>query len=317
MSTRDLVVFGSAAAVPTKNRNHNGYLLRWDGHGIMFDPGEGTQRQMIHAGVGAHDLNWICITHFHGDHCLGVSGIIQRISRDGVPHPVDAAFPASGAAYWERLRHSTVFHDTAVIRERPLAGEEVRLNTRDAPFSLTARRLSHTIETYGYRLEEPDGVTMLPDRLAALGVQGPLIGALQRDGVVTTSRVVTLEECSVPRPGQKAAFVMDTRLCDSAFALAEGVDLLVIEATFLEVDAHHAQERGHLTVAQAGRVAAEAGVRRLVLTHFSERYRTEDEPRFMAEAASVFDGDIVLVHDLDRVPVPPRRAGRPQGRPRP
>jgi ribonuclease Z len=307
MSTRDLVVLGSAGAVPTKTRNHNGYLLRWDGHGILFDPGEGTQRQMIHAGLGAHDLTWICVSHFHGDHCLGVPGIIQRISRDGVPHPVDAAFPASGAVYWRRLRHSAVFHDTAVIRERPLAGDEVRLGTDDAPFALTARRLSHSIEAYGYRLEEPDGVTMLPDRLAALGVEGPLIGRLRRDGAVTTSRTVTLEECSVPRPGQKAAFVMDTRLCDAAFALAEDVDLLIIESTFLDAEAALAEERGHLTAAQAGRVAAESGVRCLVLTHFSERYRAEDEPRFVAEAASVFDGDIVLVHDLDRVPVPPRR----------
>ncbi|MGI8334900.1 ribonuclease Z [Actinomadura scrupuli] len=307
MSTRDLVVLGSAAAVPTKTRNHNGYLLRWDGHGILFDPGEGTQRQMIHAGLGSGDVTWICVSHFHGDHCLGVSGVIQRISRDGVRHPVDAAFPASGAAYWRRLRHAALFHDTAVIRERPLAGDEVALDTGDAPFTLTARRLSHTVETYGYRLAEPDGVTMLPDRLAALGVEGPLIGRLQRDGAVTTSRTVTLEECSVPRPGQKAAFVMDTRLCDAAFALADGADLLIIESTFLEAEAAQAQERGHLTAAQAGRVAAEAGVRRLVLTHFSERYRPEDESRFVAEAASVFDGDIVLVHDLDRVAMPSRR----------
>lgn len=316
MSVRELIVLGSASAVPTKNRNHNGYLLRWDGHGVLFDPGEGTQRQMSRAGVAANDVTWICVTHFHGDHCLGVPGVVQRIARDGVEHPVDAAFPASGAPYWERLRHAAVFRDTDVVRERPVSGERMRLDTGGAPFTLTARRLSHPVEAYGYRLEEPDGRTMLPGELAARGVRGPLIRRLQEDGRVTApdGRTVTLDECSVPRPGQKVAFVMDTRLCDGVRELADGVDMLVIESTFLHEDAALAAEYGHLTSAQAGAVAAEAGVRHLVLTHFSERYRAEDEHRFTDEASAHFGGDVTLVHDLDRIPLPPRRlTGRDQG----
>ncbi|WP_433477169.1 ribonuclease Z [Spirillospora sp. CA-142024] len=316
MSVRDLIVLGSASAVPTKSRNHNGYLLRWDGHGVLFDPGEGTQRQMAHAGVSANDVTWICVTHFHGDHCLGVPGIVQRIARDGVEHPVDAAFPASGRPYWERLRHAAAFRDTDVIRERPVSGERMPLDTGDAPFTLVARRLSHPVEAYGYRLAEPDGVTMLPAELAARGVRGPLIRRLQEEGQVTTSegRVVTLDECSVARPGQKVAFVMDTRLCDGVRELADGVDMLVIESTFLHEDVALATEYGHLTAAQAGTVAAEAGVRHLVLTHFSERYRIEDEHRFVDEACAAFGGDVTLVHDLDRILMPPRRlTGRERG----
>jgi ribonuclease Z len=316
MSVRDLTVLGSASAVPTRTRNHNGYLLRWDGQGVLFDPGEGTQRQMTHAGLSANDVNWVCVTHFHGDHCLGVPGIVQRIARDGVAHPVDAVFPASGRRYWERLRNAAVFRDTEVIRERPVSGERMALDTGGAPFSLVARRLSHPVEAYGYRLEEPDGVTMLPDELAARGVRGPLIRRLQEEGRVTTpdGRTVSLAECSVTRPGQKAAFVMDTRLCDGVRELAAGADMLVIESTFLHEDAGLAAEYGHLTAAQAGEVAAEAGVRRLVLTHFSERYPATDEHRFLAEASAAFGGDTTLVHDLDRIPLPPRRlTGREAG----
>jgi ribonuclease Z len=308
MSTRELVVLGTASAVPTKARNHNGYLLRWDGLGVLFDPGEGTQRQMAYAGVSAHDVDWICLTHFHGDHCLGVPGVVQRIARDGVRHPVTAVFPASGAGYWRRLRHAAVFGDTDVIVERPISGQDVTIEN-GPPFRMSARRLSHRVEAYGYRIEEPDGFTMLPDRLTAYGVNGPLVGALQRDGQVTApdGRTVALEECSVTRKGQKAAFIMDTRLCDAIGPLADGVDLLVIESTFLDADARLAEEYGHLTAAQAGRIAAEAGVRRLVLTHFSERYATEDERRFTEEAARAYDGEIVLAQDLDRVPMPARR----------
>jgi ribonuclease Z len=305
MSTRELVVLGTSSAVPTKARNHNGYLLRWDGYGLLFDPGEGTQRQMARAGVSAHDIHWICLTHFHGDHCLGVPGVVQRIARDGVRHPVRAVFPESGVDYWRRLRHAAVFADTPVVAEQPIGGAEVRV--AETPFVLTARRLSHRIESYGYRLEEPDGVTMLPDHLAAYGIAGPLVGRLQREGRVTapSGRTVGLAECSVPRPGQKVAFVMDTRLCEAINALADGVDLLVIESTFLDEDASLAAEYGHLTAAQAGRVAADCGVRHLVLTHFSERY--DDETRFAEEASAAFTGDITVARDLDRVALPARR----------
>jgi ribonuclease Z len=308
MSARELVVLGTSSAVPTKTRNHNGCLLRWDGHGILFDPGEGTQRQMLFAGVSAHDITWICLTHFHGDHCLGVPGVIQRIARDNVTHPVRAVYPAGGADYWRRLRNAAIFADTDVITELPISGDEAPIDTADAPFRLTARRLSHRVESYGYRVTEPDGVTMLPDRLAAYGISGPLVGALRRAGrvVAPNGRTVTLADCGVTRPGQTAAFVMDTRLCDSIAMLADRVDLLVIESTFLDADARLAAEYGHLTAAQAGKIAAESGVRRLVLTHFSERYRPEDQSRFAEEAAIAYGGDIVMAQDLHRVGVPRR-----------
>ncbi|MFC9972771.1 ribonuclease Z [Spirillospora sp. NPDC127200] len=309
MSTRDLLVLGSASAVPTRNRNHNGYLLRFDGRGLLFDPGEGTQRQLVRAGAAANDVHWICVTHFHGDHCLGVPGMVQRIARDGVAHRVDAAFPASGSVYWERLRHATAFHDTDVIHDHPLSGEVMGIDTGDAPFSLVARRLSHPVEAYGYRLAEPDGVRMLPAELARRGVRGPLVRRLQEEGRVTApdGTAVTLAECSVPRPGQKVAFIMDTRMCDAVPELADGADMLIIESTFLDEEVALATAYGHLTAGQAGEVAAGAGARLLVLTHFSERYREEDEPRFVEQAAAAFGGEIVLVHDLDRIPLPARR----------
>jgi ribonuclease Z len=310
MSVRDLLVLGSASAVPTKARNHNGYLLRWDGYGLLFDPGEGTQRQMTFAGVTVNAVNWICLTHFHGDHCMGVPGVVQRISRDGVEHEVNAAFPASGAEYWRRLRHTVPFYDTGDIRERPLTGESVTLDTGAAPFTLTARRLDHSIEAYGYRLAEPDGVTMLHGELAARGVRGPLVRRLLDEGEVTApdGRAVTLDEVSVRRPGQRVAFVMDTGVCPAAHELAADADMLIIESTFLDQDVRLAEERKHLTAGQAGEIAAVCGVRHLVLTHFSERYRAEDEHLFGEQAAARFHGEITVAHDLDRIPMPRRRS---------
>ncbi|GAA2700120.1 ribonuclease Z [Micromonospora olivasterospora] len=304
MSMRELVVLGTASQAPTRQRNHNGYVLRWDDEVILFDPGEGSQRQLLHSGVTATDLTRICVTHFHGDHCLGLPGIVQRLSLDRVPHPVAVHFPGGGAEYFARLRHASSFHETAELRVEPIDadGERITLGVG----TLEARRLRHPIETYGYRLVEPDGCRMLPERLAAYGISGPAVGQLLRAGHLDVDgRRVTRDEVSVTRPGQRFAFVMDTGLCDGVYALAEHADLLVIESTFLESEAGLAAEVGHLTAGQAARVAAESGVRRLVLTHFSQRYA--DARRFADEARRHFDGDLVVAEDLTTVPVPPRR----------
>jgi ribonuclease Z len=304
VSTRELIVLGTASQAPTRHRNHNGYLLRWDGVGLLFDPGEGTQRQMLLAGVSGHDVHRICLTHFHGDHCLGVPGVVQRLSLEGVPHPVHAHYPASGAEFFHRLRYAAPFHEVTTLHEEPVDGDGP---IATGPFgTLEARRLDHRIDAYGYRLVEPDGRRMLPAKLAEADISGPDVGRLQRDGVLRRhGRTVTLEEVSAPRLGQRFAFVMDTRLCDAVYALADQADQLVIESTFRHADAALAADYGHLTARQAATVAAECGVRQLVLTHFSARY--PDPSGFHDEAAAVFDGDIVVADDLMRVPVPARR----------
>ncbi len=301
MSVRELVVLGTASQVPTRHRNHNGYLLRWDGEGILFDPGEGTQRQMLRAGVAAHDLNRICVTHFHGDHSLGLAGVIQRINLDRVPHPVTAHYPRSGQRFFDRLRYATAYRETVGVTEAPVDADGVLARTPGYTFE--ARRLSHPVESFGYRLTEPDGRRMLPERLAEHGIRGPDVGRLQREGSLGG---VTLDEVSEVRRGQRFAFVMDTRLCEGAYALAEGCDLLVIESTFLDEDEELAVEHGHLTAAQAAGVAREAGVRHLVLTHFSQRYGDPEEFARQARAAG-YEGELTVARDLLRVPVPKRR----------
>ncbi|MFE3325059.1 ribonuclease Z [Streptomyces sp. NPDC059176] len=300
MSARELVVLGTASQVPTRHRNHNGYLLRWDGEGILFDPGEGTQRQMLRAGVAAHDVNRICVTHFHGDHSLGLAGVIQRINLDHVPHPVTAHYPASGERFFERLRYATAYRESVSLNQAPIAAAGVLATT--ASYTLEARRLSHPVESFGYRLTEPDGRRMLPERLAARGIRGPDVGRIQREGSLGG---VALEEVSEARRGQRFAFVMDTRLCDGAYELADGCDMLVIESTFLDEDHLLAADHGHLTAGQAARVARDAGVRHLVLTHFSQRYSEPEEFERQARAAG-FDGELSVAQDLVRVPVPKR-----------
>jgi ribonuclease Z len=304
----ELAVLGTAAAVPTKRRNHNGYLLRWDAQGILFDPGEGTQRQLAHAGAAVSAITQICLTHFHGDHCLGVPGIVQRLARDGVTRPVPIAYPGAGEEFWQRLRHASDFWDTADLPGIALHGEDPP-PFAVGPLAVTALALRHSVPTYGYRVAEPDGLTVDAAALAALGVRGPQVGELKSRGrlVHRDGSTLLLADFSTPRPGRKMAFVMDTGVCPNAVALAADVDLLVIESTYLGEHEALAEQNLHLTAGQAARIAAEAGARALVLTHFSERYQPDDEPRFRDEAAKVFDGEIFTARDLDRIPMPPRQ----------
>ncbi len=121
MSARELVVLGSSSQVPTRYRNHNGYLLLWDDRGLLFDPGEGTQRQLLLAGVAASRITRILVTHFHGDHCLGLPGILQRLSLDQVPHEVGVHFPGSGEAYFERLRYASIYKQQKTMLSHPVS----------------------------------------------------------------------------------------------------------------------------------------------------------------------------------------------------
>jgi ribonuclease Z len=297
-----LVVLGTASQAPTRRRNQNGYFLRWDQEGLLFDPGEGTQRQMLLAGVASSAITRILLTHFHGDHCLGLPGILQRLSLDRVGHPVDVYFPASGTAYFEHLRRASIFDEQVELRPHPV--EEPGEVATAPGLRILADRLRHRVDVFGWRLEEEPGVRMLPERLQALGVSGPEVGRLQAGGAIETGgRTVRLEEVSRLRPGQSFAFVMDTAVCEGANRLAEGVDLLVSESTFLTAEAELATAWGHLTAADAARIAAGAGARRLVLTHFSQRH--SDESLFLEEAQPIFP-ESVAARDLTKIDVPPR-----------
>lgn len=300
---RQIVVLGTASSVPTRHRNHNGYLLVWDDEAVLFDPGEGTQRQLLRSSAHASHIRRICLTHFHGDHVLGLPGMLQRLSIDSISRVVDVFFPAGGIDRFEAALRSSVWaRDGLDVRPRPSTPGVL---DPGPPLTLSARRLDHSTETLGYRVEEPPVRHLLQERLRALGLSGPRVGDLERRGAVEVDgRTVRMADVSVTQPGNSMAFVMDTRLCDAAFELAADVDLLVCEATFLDDEAGLAAEYGHLTARQAARIAAEAGARRLVLTHFSQRH--PDERAFLAQAREVF-ADVVAARDLLVVELPSRR----------
>lgn len=305
MSVRELVVLGTSSQVPTRTRSHQAAVLRWDDEVVLFDPGEGTQRQLTLAGVPAASVSRICVTHLHGDHCLGLPGVLQRIALDGRREPVDLYFPAAGQPFVDRLRTASEGGPGPDVREHPVSTDGVV--DRWPGLELSAMALDHRVPAYGWRLVEPDGRRVLRDRLEATGLAGPDVGRLLREGsVVVDGRRVEVEEVTEPRRGQVVAFVMDTRRCAAAVELCRDADLAVLESTYLRTEAELAQSYAHLTAADAGEIASEAGVRRLVLTHYSSRH--PEEHVFADEAREVVpDLDLVAARDLDRIAVPRRR----------
>jgi ribonuclease Z len=307
LSTRELIALGTSSQVPTRERNHNACMLRWDGAGFLFDPGEGTQRQFTIADIPACAVHTICITHFHGDHCLGLPGVVQRFSLDHCEHPVHVYYPESGREYFERLCNASIYHSQAEVVGHPIGvtpGEEVEI-VRTESYVLSASALDHVVPTLGYRLAEHPGRRFLPEKLESAGIHGPMVGQLEREGtIVVNETTVAFEDVTTVRPGNVFAFVMDTRPCAGAEMLARDADLLVMEATYTAEHQDLAVAYGHSSAADAARTALSAGARRLALTHFSQRY--SDLGQHLDDAKSIFP-DVVVLRDLDRVLIPRRR----------
>ncbi len=290
MSVRDLTILGCSSQQPTRHRNQGAYLVRWNEEGLLFDPGEGTQRQFIFANVAPPCVTRIFVSHFHGDHCLGLGSMLLRLNLDRVTHPIHCYYPASGKRYFDRLRYSTIYHEQIHVIEHPVSEDGVVHD--DGRFKIEARFLHHGCDNVGWRITEPDRRKFDAEKLAAAGIRGPLIRDLIKDGHLNG---VSLDDVSWIRHGDVLAVVIDTRICPAAHALAKDARLLLCESTYLDEHQKMAHKHFHLTATQAAQIARDASAKQLVLTHYSARY-PHSRP-FEDEARKVFPNSHAA-HDL-------------------
>lgn len=298
MSTRDLTILGCSSQQPTRFRNHGAYLLRWNEEGLLFDPGEGTQRQFIFADIAPPTVTRMFISHFHGDHCLGLGSMLMRLNLDKVTHPIHCYYPASGKKYFDRLRYCCIYRENIKVVEHPV--HQAGLVEDDGKFRIEAAFLDHGVENIGWRISEPDTIKFDKEKLRQLGIDGPSVGRLSKEGsIFAQNRQVALEEVSHVRKGDIFSYVIDTRPCNAAIQLAQGAKILLCESTYLDEERALAQEYRHMTAKQAAELAKKAGVQTLVLTHFSARYR--DLQDFEREASAIFPNTVVA-EDLKKIP---------------
>ena len=302
---------GTGAACPTVERNVSGLALTREGETILFDCGEGTQRQMMRYGVG-FSFSEIFFSHYHSDHMLGVIGLFRTMGlldrKEGVtlygPKSAQRILGGALTVGVERTRFPV-----EIIEVKP--GD--RLKRKEYEIQVFATE--HRVDTVGYALVEKDRLGRFdPDLAQSLGIaEGPLWGQLHRGIRVTLpdGREIGPEGLVGPaRPGRTVVYSGDTRPCQGVIEAAQGADLLIHEATFGADEAVRAVETGHSTAQEAAALARDAGVRRLVLTHISARYN-RDAPELLAEATAIFP-TTTIARDGMAVDVPfPDKSGDP------
>ncbi len=300
MSVRDITILGCSSQQPTRFRNHGAYLVRWNDEGLLFDPGEGTQRQFIFAEIAPPVVNRIFISHFHGDHCLGLGSMLMRLNLDKVTHPIHCYYPASGKKFFDRLRYCCMYRENIHVVEHPVG--KPGLVQDDGKFRIEAQYLDHGIDNLGWRVTEPDAVKFNKEKLKEMGVDGPDVRKLEKEGrLLVGNQWVALDEVSHLRSGDVFAYVVDTRPCKEALEIARGAKVLLCESTYLDEDRQLALEHKHMTAKQAAELAKEAGVKTLILTHFSARYR---DPEILGEEARTIFPNTLVAEDLRRFPFP-------------
>ncbi len=298
--SRDLIILGCSSQQPTRLRNHGAYLLRWNNEGFLFDPGEGTQRQFIFANVAPTTVTRIFISHFHGDHCLGLGSVLMRLNLDNVTHPIHCYYPASGKKFFDRLRYGSIYHERIKVIEHPVS--QAGLVEDDGVFRIEAAFLEHGVENLGWRITEADSRKFEDEKLAAYQIRGPKVRELQEKGeLMIDGKRVSLGDVSWIRRGDSFAVVIDTVRCQSALDLAREATLLLCESTYLDEHRELARSHHHLTAKQAACIAKDAGAKKLILTHFSARY--QNLKPFEVEARAIFP-NCEVADDLRVFPFP-------------
>lgn len=285
---------GSSSGRPTATRNLSSTLVDHVNETIMVDCGEGTQFQLLKSPASERRISTICITHLHGDHMLGLPGLLSTMSMNERTAPLTIVGPTGLAAFLEFIA-STPFgrlgFELRHVEIDPQSLVPGKVETVDIPsrFIVQVAPLDHRIPCIGYRISErPRRPPFDADRAHDVGISGHQFARLEREGTIRTDRgLVRLEDVTKPPAEPLAVCVLgDTRPCDSSIALAERVDLLQHEATYLDKHAALAEKYGHSTATQAATIARDAAVRHLVITHFSSRY--PDESVLVDEARQTF-----------------------------
>jgi len=305
----DLVFLGTSASAPTANRSPAALLVRRGGDRLLFDCGEGTQRQLMRSTVGLPDLDEIFLTHLHGDHYLGLPGLLKTFSLRQREQPLTIYGPPGLKELFGDLRRifGRVAYEVSVVELR--AGEALER----AGYRLLVFPVHHGVSAVGYALvEDPRPGFFDVEAADALGVPpGPERGELQRGDSITLDdgRVITPDSVlGEPRAGRRIVIPGDTAPADTVRVLSERADVLVHEATFSEEERDRAAETLHTTAQQAAALARDAGVRLLALTHLSPRYFGAEIAR---EAREIFPATVVP-RDFDVIEVPFAERGEPQ-----
>jgi ribonuclease Z len=282
---------------PTKERNHSGILLTANEENILFDCGEGIQRQMKIAGVKPSKVTRICITHWHGDHCFGLPGLMSTMGADQFVKKLHIYGPKGTKEYMKYMLKSFASIGMVDFEVHEISKEGVIFDGKN--FSLVAHKLTHSQACIGYAYVEKNKRRIKVAEVKKLGLSGPILGKLQQgEDVLFKGKKILVHDVTYSVAGKKVAYVADTRPCQGALDLAQDATVLICESTFHSDEKRNAIKHAHMTALEAGKLASDANAKKLILTHLSPRYTST---LAHIQEAQEFHSDVIFAEDFMKV----------------
>ncbi len=293
-----IIALGTAGSAPSKDRSLPGFALIYNGEVILFDCGEGTQLQMLKYGVNTYKTKAVFITHVHGDHVIGIAGLLRTLAINNRQDPINICVPKGYESVIDKLK---TFDNAKIDYKININGVGNGIVYKGRGFSIKSFPLSHSIATKGYVFEEDSKLKFDKELCRKLGIKGIMFKELNENGsVVVNGKRISLSKVAKRVSGKKIVYASDTRPVSATVKAAMNAELLIHESSYAEEEKKLALERKHSTAPEAATVAKKAHVKRLLLTHISARYK--DVKTLQTESRKIFkntdiasDGMIILI----------------------
>ncbi len=299
METINLNFLGTGNAIPTKKRNHTAILASFANENILIDCGEGTQRQFRMLNLSPTKLTRIFITHWHGDHILGLPGLFQTLALSNYQRTLKVYGPKGTKRYIQLIQELIIdFHINLEVHE---IESGIIIDERD--FKIEAANMQHGKPTLAYSLILKDKIRLNKSKLRKLKLpNSPILRELQRGKDITLNgKRIRAKDITFKEKGKKITFILDTAINNNAINLAKDSDILIAESSFSKEDADRAKEYKHLTASQSAQIAKKSKSKKLLLTHISQRY--EHHPEIIEKEAKKIFRNTKLVKDFDSLKI--------------
>ncbi len=294
-----ITFLGTSQAIPTAKRNHTAVLLQYKTENILIDCGEGTQRQFRKAKLNPCKLTRILITHWHGDHILGLPGLLQTLALNGYNKTLHIYIPKATKKFIDLIYNLFVFQGKIKLQIHEVSSGKI-LETPD--FFIESFKMDHGTPTNSYSFTEKEKIRLDKNKIEKLKIKGKILGELAKGKNIThNNKTIKASSITYTEPGRKIAFIFDTKINENCYKTAKDSDLLICESTYTEKEKELASERKHLTAKQAAEIAKKSNSKKLILSHISQRYQANDKP-ILKEAQSVFKNTIIA-EDLMKIEV--------------
>jgi ribonuclease Z len=292
-----IVFLGTTSMRPTKERNHSGITLHYKEENILFDCGEGIQRQMRIAGIKPSKITRVCISHWHGDHCFGLPGLMSTMGADQFAKTLHIYGPNGTTKYIDFMLKS--FASIGIIDFEVHEIKQSGIIYENDEIELIAQKLKHSQPCYGYSFRQKDRRRINVAKIKELGLSGPILGKLQNgQNIMHKGEKILFSDVTYPVKGKKISYIADTRPCQGAINLAQDADIMICESTFHSDEMSNAKQHFHMTSKETATLAEQNNAKKLILTHISTRYKS---PSSLLEEAQQIHNDVIFAKDFMKV----------------